>query len=199
MNDNWDLDEMFDNDGMIITISFLVFAFISYSYIFTVYKYRQFYQNMKYVAKISWIIQSLDFISNIIVGFIICLVSFAYLLQSESIGDVVLNSFALTFILELDDLANLFESDEDALIEADWSHLGDEMNRILSDWEVGSFKRNIKIEKLVIIIAIILVFLSPLFILAALFLVVADFIWKDEEPNEIEEKLNDLYEKQKDE
>eukprot|EP01084_Bolivina_argentea_P230518 388891_1 len=27
--DNWDLDEMFDNDGMIITISLLVFAFIS--------------------------------------------------------------------------------------------------------------------------------------------------------------------------
>ena len=34
---NWDVDNMFDNDGMIITISFLVFSFISYSYAFTVY------------------------------------------------------------------------------------------------------------------------------------------------------------------
>eukprot|EP01084_Bolivina_argentea_P158842 276685_1 len=53
--DNWDTENMFDNDSMIIIISFLVFSFISYTYIFTVIKYVEFYQNMMYVAEISWI------------------------------------------------------------------------------------------------------------------------------------------------
>ena len=59
----------------------------------------------------------IDPFSNVLIGTIICLVSFFYLLQSETITDVVLNSFALTFIIELDDMANLFESDENVLLE----------------------------------------------------------------------------------
>lgn len=45
------------------------------------------------------------------------------LLQSETMADVVLNSFALTFITELDDLANLFEADEDTFIWRIWKRL----------------------------------------------------------------------------
>eukprot|EP01084_Bolivina_argentea_P282099 482802_1 len=47
------------------------------------------------------------------------LCSFFFLIQSETIIDVVLNAFALTFIIELDDMANIFESDEDYVILAD--------------------------------------------------------------------------------
>ena len=149
---------------------------------------------MAEIAEVSWIIKFLDFLSNIFIGFIICLVSFVYLLQSETIGDVVLNSFALTFILELDDLANLFESDEDALMNADWSQF---LSSDRGDWEIGSFRRNIKIELRVLLMAIALVLLSPLFILQGVFVTVTNNFWKDPNPDYIQNKLHQLYVKKK--
>eukprot|EP01084_Bolivina_argentea_P173503 300544_1 len=55
--------------------------------------------------------------------------------------DVVLNSFALTFVIELDDIVNLFESDEDKLIDADWSNL----ERSIGDYDDKMGKRKIVI------------------------------------------------------
>eukprot|EP01084_Bolivina_argentea_P183817 317132_1 len=47
--DLWDIETMFDNDIIIISISVLVFSFISFKYLFTVWKFYQFYHNMQYV------------------------------------------------------------------------------------------------------------------------------------------------------
>ena len=81
---NWDIDEMIDSDPMIIVISFVVFSFISYTTRWTLIKFLEFYTNATPVIKIPWWIMVLDFVSNIVIGFVICLVSFAYLLQSET-------------------------------------------------------------------------------------------------------------------
>eukprot|EP01084_Bolivina_argentea_P018806 34994_1 len=101
---NWDTETMFDNnkydDWTITIISILVFSFISLMYTFTVRKYYEFYENMHMLFEISWIIIILDFISNILIGLIISICAFFYLLQSETVTDVVLNSFALTFVIE---------------------------------------------------------------------------------------------------
>ncbi len=118
----WNLSEMFDDDRIIITISFLVFALISYSYWFTVVKFYRFYECLYYIAKIDWINFVLDFASNIVIGIIIVIFAFKYLLLSEGIADVVVNSFALTFIIELDDIVNLFEGDGEYLLLQDWNN-----------------------------------------------------------------------------
>eukprot|EP01084_Bolivina_argentea_P259149 437169_1 len=171
VSDNWDIDAMFDNDTMIIIISFFVFSFISFSYGFTVYKFMQFYDNMLKINKISLWIIIFDFISNIAVGFVICFVSFAYLLQSPSIGDVVLNAFAITFIIELDDLANLFESDEDELLHTDFCHL--KLSRCgnpgphYGDYDQTIRKRRITISFVTIGLSLLLLLLTPLFIILA--------------------------------
>ena len=198
--DNWDIDEMFENSdtkSMIIIISIFTFSFISYTFVFTVIKFFQFYINMSKVFMISWWIIVFDFISNIIIGFLLCMVSWFYLLQSESIADVVLNSFAMTFILELDDLANLFESDEDKLIEDDWYNIST-IRRIIRPIDSKFIQRDFKFEyagygkfrkRAVIIpfrtlcVSILLVTLSPLFIVfAAVFAVIklSGFMYKEQ-------------------
>ena len=176
--DNWDIDEMFDSDYMIIAISFMVFAFISLTYENTVLKYREFYGNMVWIAKVLPWIKYFDFMSNIAIGFVICLVSFAYLLQSETIGDVVLNSFALTFILELDDLANVFDSDERVLITSDWYNLTEIDEEEFSDWCVGEFRRRITISWRVLLKSFGYCLLSPIFMIYALIQIILGF--KDE-------------------
>jgi len=119
----WDLRQMLEYQPMITVISFLVFSFLSFSYMFTVLSFFRFYNDIKNVIAVPPILYLFDFVSNIVVGFIILLVSLFYLMESEELTDVVLNSFALAFIVELDDLANMFESDEPALMNADWENV----------------------------------------------------------------------------
>ncbi len=109
---------------------------------------------MHKIIIVPWFIRALDFCSNILIGFIICLISLFYLLQSESIADVVLNSFALTFIIELDDIANLYEADEDALVSADFEYIESGEN-----FEHRIKKRKIKINSKEIICWVTMVIL----------------------------------------
>ena len=64
----------------------------------------------------------LDFISNVLIGLLICCLSLPFLMKSETLTDATLNSFALTFILELDDIVNVFQNDTDYLIDQDVKH-----------------------------------------------------------------------------
>merc|ERR1712048_1078777 len=100
-------------------ISCFAFAFILQRFGSTVGGFRSFYEDMDRVCNIPLIIITLDFISNIVIGLWMMLITPFFLLQSDSIQSIVLNSFALTFVIELDDLANLFESDEDVLLYFD--------------------------------------------------------------------------------
>ena len=175
----WDIDEMFDNDSMIITMSFVVFSFISFIFISTVSKYYQFYNNMAWIIKLSPILRFLDFISNIIIGLIICCVALAYLLQSETVGDVVLNSFALTFIIELDDMANIFDSDEPELIKSDFAHLEIIMDFTAWDstsWCYGENRRKVEMSWKNIFRAIGYCLGSPFAILYAIYYVLKEVI-----------------------
>ena len=82
-------------------------------------KFLSFYRNLSRVCSVSWLIIGFDFTSNVVIGLILSVTSFFFLIESENVKDVVLNSFALTFILEIDDTLNVFESDEAYLFAQD--------------------------------------------------------------------------------
>ena len=164
VDDNWDNQQMF-GDGLIVFASLIIVAFISYTYIFTVDLYFEFYGNMKYVTEISWLIWGLDFVSNIVIGFIICVISWFYLLQSDDIGDVILNSFALAVIIKLDDIVNVFDADEILLLNHDWYHLSDA--RTGYSGEFSHFRRYTQFNWKTILKSLGYVFISPLFIVWA--------------------------------
>ena len=102
-----------------ILISLLIFSLISYKHKFTVEAYCHFYEWAVYYYKVPAYLKYADFISNIIIGYIISYLSFFFLATSETFSDLVLNSFALTFITEIDDMINIFETDEGILIDDD--------------------------------------------------------------------------------
>ena len=130
-------------DIMIVTISMFTLAFILQRLRKTIEAFKQFYSNIKEVCIIPTVIIASDFTSNIIVGTLMAIVTPFFLLQSEDIQTVVLNSFALTYFIELDDLANIYESDEPILLQED-------KNGWQRDWEnyhggkPGVFKRKIE-------------------------------------------------------
>ncbi len=118
---NWNIDREFDEtESFIFVMSIIVFALLSFLYATTAQSFYTFYKSISEICIIPWYILSMDFLSNILIGFVITLVSFFFLIESESLSDIVLNSFALAFIIELDDLANVFESDEAYLIDQDF-------------------------------------------------------------------------------
>ena len=106
-------------DLLIGTISILTFAFVLQRLRKTIHSFKRFYQNMDEVCIIPTVVIVLDLTSNIIVGSLMAIATPFFLLQSEDIQTVVLNSFALTFFIELDDMANIFESDEPFLLQED--------------------------------------------------------------------------------
>ena len=54
----------------------------------------------------------MDYISNVVLGIVVCLVNFLLLLYTEEVIDLVLNSTAVFFALELDEcLVDLSESE----------------------------------------------------------------------------------------
>ena len=176
----WDLEEMFDGDYMIIAISFCTFALLGYAYWFTISKFYKFYECLWYITKVSYITFTLDFISNILLGLVVVVSAFAYLLLSESISEVVLNSFALVFVIELDDIANLFESDEDFLLELDWDNCLltkeqyeqeiDGMETYARDWNGDIIKRDVDLKMTKVLWKVIVsVILSPTFMVWAFF------------------------------
>ena len=113
-------------ETLIVIISIFTFAFILQRLRKTIESFKRFYSNMKEVCIIPNEIIAFDFTSNIVVGTLMAIVTPFFLLQSENIQTVVLNSFALTFFIELDDLANVYESDEPFLLQEDkngWQRL----------------------------------------------------------------------------
>merc|ERR1719474_655014 len=79
-----------------------------------------------------------------------------FLLSSESYESVVLNSIALTFIMELDDIINIYESDEEVLIVDDLDH-----------FQKAKYKGPVRVHYKLRDFAIIL--LSPFFLLHMMF------------------------------
>ena len=101
-----------------VAISALAFGFILQRLRKTVHSFKRFYPNMEEVCIIPRLIIVPGFTSNLIVGTWMATVTPFLLLKSEDIQTVVLNSFALTIIVDLDDdLANIFESDEPFLLK----------------------------------------------------------------------------------
>ena len=107
-------------DVLIVIISTLTFAFILQRLSKAINSFKRFYRNIKEVCIIPPAVIALDFTSNVVVGTWMAMITPFFLLQSEDIQTVVLNSFALTIFIELDDLANVFESDEAYLSQEDW-------------------------------------------------------------------------------
>ena len=133
----------------------------------------------------------LDFMSNVVVGLVVVFFCFFYLLISENISEVILNSFALTFIIELDDFANLFESDESFLLSSDWNNCvissktyqneKDERGKPLYslDWNGKIMKRKINLNVIKILWKVIIsVILSPTFLVWALFKLIHGVIYQ---------------------
>ena len=124
---------------LIVIISTLTFAFILQRLRKTITTFERFYRNLKEVCIIPQAIIALDFTSNVVVGTWLAMATPFFLLQSEDIQTVVLNSFALTIFIELDDLANVFESDEAYLLQED----ANGMKRIRDPNPSGVVKREI--------------------------------------------------------
>eukprot|EP01084_Bolivina_argentea_P224985 380309_1 len=125
----WDLSNSFQfkqiykiYDVYLLILSIVVFSVISYLTSTTIKNYIHFYRYIGYVCQVSWGIIILDFISNVIIGALVSGVSLFFLLSSETLTDAALNSFALTFILELDDIVNLFNKDINYLIKQDFKY-----------------------------------------------------------------------------
>eukprot|EP01083_Nonionella_stella_P168561 569415_1 len=178
----WDIEEMFDDDGVIVSLSFAVFSFLGYQYFFAVIKFFTFYVRMEYISHVDWIIVIFDFISNIVVGGIVVLSAFVYLMLSDDIQACVMSGFALQFIAALDDMANIFDTDQAFLLAQDWHHCVQDVSprhnkpweleeeRYERDWDVVTMKRKINLNVPTMILKVcISVVLSPLFYFLALF------------------------------
>ena len=82
--------------------------------------WQDFYLSISEVCQVPWIIIGLDFISNVFVATCVASISFFVMLNSDTLTEAVLNSFALLFILDLDDIcAMLFANDKDYAVEQD--------------------------------------------------------------------------------
>eukprot|EP00483_Globobulimina_turgida_P013201 UN13225 len=96
-----------------------VFVLLSIATNRTTQLYYIFYQRIGLMFSIPWYLLWCDFLSNIFVSITITLVSYLFLIQSESYTDLVLNAFALQFVAEIDDMVNTFDSDEEVVLQAD--------------------------------------------------------------------------------
>eukprot|EP01084_Bolivina_argentea_P132137 233172_1 len=131
-----------DIDNVIkIIISLLVFSLLSYKHNFTVTAYCWFYEWANYYYEIPIFLKYSDFVSNIILGYIVTFLSFFFLATSETFSDLVLNSFALTFITEIDDMVNVYEADPEILIEEDIAEYRNNLyqNRIKVEYKYADF------------------------------------------------------------
>ena len=100
-------------------LSATVFILLSIQTNRTTGLYFRFYEKIGLMFKLPWYLLICDFISNIIISVVITLFSYMFLVQSESYSDLVLNSFALTFVAQIDDMVNTFDSDEEVVITQD--------------------------------------------------------------------------------
>ena len=107
------------DDPLIITTSIMAFCFISYSTNGTMNLFRRFYKDIGLAYELPLFLLVCDYVSNIVLASYICCLSLFFLLQTQDYEDLVLNSMALTFIIELDDVINIYDSDEEVVIMAD--------------------------------------------------------------------------------
>eukprot|EP01083_Nonionella_stella_P070805 189651_1 len=113
-------DDGVEGDELVIKIlSGGVFVLLSIGTNRTTKMYLQFYEEIGCMFALPWFILFADFLSNIVIPIVITLVSYLFLATSESFTDLVLNSFALTFVAEIDDMVNTFDSDEEIVLQAD--------------------------------------------------------------------------------
>merc|ERR1719242_1687562 len=114
----WD-DIKTQKNPLVIVCSVLAFCFISYSTQGTGRLFRRFYKDIGLAYDLPLFMMLCDYISNVLISWYICCLSLFFLLQTDGLEDLVLNSMALTFIIELDDVINIFDSDEEVVIIAD--------------------------------------------------------------------------------
>eukprot|EP01084_Bolivina_argentea_P279110 477120_1 len=115
-----DIDVVFEQDDPIIfVLSVLVFLCLGELSFTTMNSYSTFYRKSSFLFKIPYFLKCSDFMLNVILPITVTLISFFLLSSSDTYLDLVLNAFALTFIVEIDDMLNVFESDEDNLIESE--------------------------------------------------------------------------------
>eukprot|EP01084_Bolivina_argentea_P245856 411537_1 len=108
------------DDNGIIVISVLIFLCLAQLSLTTINSFGEFYgDKVGVLFDIPWFLIFSDFLLNVIIPIVITLISFFLLCGSETYLDLVLNAFALTFISEIDDMLNVFESDEDQIIETE--------------------------------------------------------------------------------
>ena len=112
-------DVTHQDNYLIIASSILAFCFISYSTNGTAKLFRKFYHDINLAYDLPWFLVFCDYFSNVIIAMYICLLSLFFLLQSPSYTELVLNAFALTFLVEIDDMINIFDSDEEVVIIQD--------------------------------------------------------------------------------
>eukprot|EP01083_Nonionella_stella_P230089 813735_1 len=117
--DNFEYIYERDFDVFVTICSLLVFGLISTFAHSTANAFIKFYRNVYYAYDVPWFFVVCDFISNMVMSSYICAISLFLLMQSETYSDLVLNAFALTFLIEIDDMINVFESDEDAIVISD--------------------------------------------------------------------------------
>ena len=105
---------------LIVATSVVAVSFISILTVKSMQSWRDFYLRISIVCQVPWIIVGLDFISNVFVATCVASMSFFVTLNSNSLTEAVLNSFALLFIMDLDDLcAMLFANDADHAVAQD--------------------------------------------------------------------------------
>ena len=93
--------------------------------------WKDFYLSISEVCQVPWLIIGLDFISNVVVATCIACMSFFVMLNSDTLTEAVLNSFALLFILDLDDIcAMLFANDKDYAVEQDLKYAKRDQERL---------------------------------------------------------------------
>mmetsp|Transcript_96578 Transcript_96578/g.118340 ORF Transcript_96578/g.118340 Transcript_96578/m.118340 type:complete len:610 (-) Transcript_96578:57-1886(-) len=106
-------------DFLIFLIAGVVFSFLSLTTSKTIGLYLDFYSHLYLGFEAPWYFVICDYISNVIITIYITIIGFFYLTQSPDYGELVLNSFALQFVYEIDDIINIFENDENEVIKTE--------------------------------------------------------------------------------
>merc|ERR1712039_984019 len=97
----------------------MTFCFLTYTTWNSVSLFSAWYRYLPLGYQVPFTIVFFDYISNVLLEAYICLLSLLFLAQSPDLTELVLNAFALNFIVRIDDIINVFDADEEVVIMAD--------------------------------------------------------------------------------
>ena len=81
--------------------------------------FRDWYRYLPLGYDVPYTMVLFDYISNVLLEAYISLISVLFLAQSPDLTELVLNAFALNFIVRIDDIINVFDQDEEVVVMAD--------------------------------------------------------------------------------